>query len=408
MAFNATHLLAQVRRMPEGEWFVALVNTRREPVGRARVRLAAAGRVEEWNCRTGEIREVPLVEDVGGLAWETDFGSLTERLFRVSRASSPAAEPAPALDHSAAAFARDIPGPFAYELDEPNVCVLDRARFRLGEDPAGEDDILRIDAAVRARLGWAARSGVMLQPWRRDRAPAEGPRLELRFAFQVAALPTELDLLLEQPERWAVTLNATAVSVSPRADAFIDVCFKRLPLPAHALKPGVNEVILTTLLREDTQLEAIYLLGGFGVLLRESTRVLTSLPEKFEAGDLTGQGLPFYGGVVTYLLPAPASAATLEVPSFAGACMKLRSGREQAGRSLGFSPHRASVQPSAEPVRLEVFLTRQNMFGPLHRLPLRQDFTGPDSFRTTGCGWSEAPRLFPSGLLAVPRYLIRS
>ncbi len=402
---GAAQLLAQVRRLSDGGWFVALVNTGREPVGRARVRLAAVGRVEEWDCRTGEIREVPFVEEGGGLRWETDFGALTERLFRVSKGSSTAAGTGVACDRSAAALARDIPGPYAYELGEPNVCVLDRARFRLGEDPAGEDDILRIDAAVRERLGWAARSGVMLQPWRRERAPAEGPRLELRFAFQVAALPTELDLLLEQPERWNVMLNATAVDVAPRAEVFIDVCFKRFPLPVHALKPGENEVILTTLLREDTQLEAIYLLGRFGVLLRDSTRVLTSLPDRFEAGDLTVQGLPFYGGVVTYLLPAPASAAVLEIPSFAGACLKLRGEREEAGRCLGFSPHRALVQPSAEPVRLEVFLTRQNMFGPLHRLPPRQDFTGPDSFRTTGSAWSDAPRLFPSGLLDAPRYL---
>jgi hypothetical protein len=408
----ATRLLAQVRRLPGGEWFVAVVNTDRTPVGTTQLHLATTGRVEEWDCRTGETRPVASVDTGAGLAWTSDFGPLTERLFRITPDAPSDFATAPAPENLPPALIAELPGPFAYELSEPNVCVLDHARFRLGEDLSGDDEILRIDEAVRARLGWSQRSGEMVQPWCRTQtaATAEGPPLELRFSFEVAVPPPALDLLLEQPERWTLWLNDAPVAAAPLPDAFIDLCFKRVPLPVQALRPGVNELVLSTRLREDTQLEAIYLLGAFGVTLHGTTRILTPPPATLAVGDLTAQGLPFYGGVVTYLLPPPPAAVTLEIPSFAGACLKIRAHAADPGHVLGFSPHRAALpaSPVGETPRLDVFLTRQNMFGPLHRLPMRQNSTGPASFRTTGPDWCYAPQLFPSGLLAAPRYLTRS
>ena len=402
---RAAQLLSHVRRLPGGEWFVAVVNTHRDAVGPAVLHLAAAGRVEEWDCRTGETRPVATRATDGGLSWPTDFGPLTERLFRIvpQSAAASADTPRPAR----VASTRALTGSFAYELGEPNVCVLDSARFHLGDTLAGDDDILRIDETVRAHLGWSQRSGEMVQPWCRKIAPATGPALELRFTFEVAALPAALDLLLEQAERWTVLLNDTPVTAAPAPGLFIDVCFQRVPLPPGALRIGVNELTLRTAqLREDTQLEAIYLLGAFGVTLRDATPVLTRLPATLAVGDLTAQGLPFYGGVITYLLPADtlAGASEIEVTEFGGACLKLRETPTAPGRILGFPPYRAELTGAEanEPARLDVFLTRQNMFGPLHRVPMRQNATGPTSFRTTGEAYSAAPQLFPTGLLQAP------
>lgn len=400
-------LLSQVRRLPGGEWLVGLVNPTRTSLGPLGLRLAASGRVEEWDCRSGDSHHHLSSQTGEGLAWTAEFGPLAERLFFITPTASDEAMP-PAPVAAAPLLPSPLEGPFAHELSEPNVCVLDRATCRLGEAPPLTDDILRLDTALRDRLGWPRRSGEMVQPWCQTGSPATcEQQLELRFAFDVLNAPPALDLLIEQPERWTVRLN-DCLCAFPAAPAwFIDLCLKRVPLPADALRPGRNELILSTRPNADTQLEAIYLLGAFGVRAGEIP-ALSTLPAMLKVGDLVEQGLPHYGGVVTYLLPPPPVAASLEIPAFAGACLKLRHHHDDPGRTLGFSPHLAPVEPAADPVRLDVFLTRQNMFGPLHRLPMRQTFTGPESFRTTGAAWSDAPRLFPSGLLAAPRYLTRS
>jgi hypothetical protein len=41
-------------------------------------------------------------------------------------------------------------------------------------------------------------------------------------------------------------------------------------------------------------------------------------------------------------------------------------------------------------------------FGPLHLVPMKQSWVGPDSFRTTGEAWSDNHQLIPAGILAAP------
>lgn len=44
-------------------------------------------------------------------------------------------------------------------------------------------------------------------------------------------------------------------------------------------------------------IEAVYLLGTFGVYIKEGTKVvLDELPQELKSGDIVVQGLPFYSG----------------------------------------------------------------------------------------------------------------
>ena len=54
---------------------------------------------------------------------------------------------------------------------------------------------------------------------------------------------------------------------------------------------------------EQIPLEAMFLLGEFGVDVKGSTAVITALPEKIGFGDICSQGLPFYGGNLVYRIP---------------------------------------------------------------------------------------------------------
>ena len=126
------------------------------------------------------------------------------------------------------------PREWAISRDEPNVLVLDRAAWTLGEGSRHEPDfILRIDDAVRRALQVPVRGGRMVQPWaRRQEAVVHAP-LELEYRFNVASLPEgELYLALERPEAWRITLNGVSLENRPEAGFWIDDAIRRLPVPA--------------------------------------------------------------------------------------------------------------------------------------------------------------------------------
>lgn len=74
-------------------------------------------------------------------------------------------------------------------------------------------------------------------------------------------------------------------------------------------------------------LEALCLLGQFGVKIEETKKTLTSLPKQLAVAELAPQGLPFYSGTVTYRVPVTAKVGDrqrvfLVTPRFEAACVK--------------------------------------------------------------------------------------
>lgn len=113
-------------------------------------------------CSSGE-RFSAGISGEGWLNIETDFEACTEHLYVIMP------------EREAGIKDRSIPvkkgeyrlaGPYEYELDEPNVCLLDIAGYRLDDGEWQEArEILKVDQAVRAKYGFALRGGEMLQPW---------------------------------------------------------------------------------------------------------------------------------------------------------------------------------------------------------------------------------------------------
>ena len=165
---------------------------------------------------------------------------------------------------------------------------------------------------------------------------------------------------------------------------------------------------------DGVDLEAVCLLGEFGVRLEESRRVLTRLPERLLPGCVTRQGLPFYGAGIVYELPLekfrqPDERRFLELPSFEAACAVLES-LEMPAQLIAWPPCEAEIGDAAAnttTAALRVVLTRRNTFGPLHQLPMKSAAYHPGSFRTEGHAWSDQDVLYPAGLLAPPVISIR-
>ncbi|HAV12932.1 MAG TPA: hypothetical protein DCX06_05490, partial [Opitutae bacterium] len=399
-------VMSHVRRVENGEVLVALVNTTEAMIQNVYVNLAAVGHVDCLNCRDGSMTPVDARASADGLQWPLHFEPLQEHVFRV-RVNSTSIQGSAVAMKSSATQSVMLNGVFDYELSEPNALVLDRARYRIADGAwRAEEDILRIDKEVREASGWPLRTGTMVQPWCSHGEADVGPDFELEYRFEVDVIPPELDLVLEQPERWELFLNDQAIPLNHPLDWMVDIALKRTQLPTQALQVGMNFLRLRTKLKSDTDLEALYLFGDFGVERRASGFVLTHMPIFLEIGDLVDQGLPFYSGRVSYLTKlkdiARDQAFICQLPNFEGACATVVCGDTE--QLYAFPPYTAELTAlSNEPLlRIEVCLTRQNLFGPFHRIPKESIMTAPDSFRTVGECYTEDYLFFPSGLIEAP------
>lgn len=322
-----------------------------------------------------------------------------------------AAETLPVVPGTAAVTGRTaLPAAdYAYELDEENVCPLDLVRWRwAGGEWSEPAEVLKADNAIRDAIGIERRGGGMLQPWfsKLHHTECYG-ELELEYSFRIETLPAApVTLAAERPDVMHYAVNG--VPVAPDADGgfWVDVCFKRMTIPAGVLKEGVNTVTVTTSFTRNSNIEALYLLGGFGVRAEGRTAALTTLPETLRFGSLEEQGLPFYTGALTYILPGslwgkadPDARVFLKPQRPHGALVRVET---PAGMTrIGWDPMEADITDAVRTgadVRLTLVGTRRNTFGPLHMVPVLSDATGPMHFVTEGDQWSDDYAFIESGI----------
>ena len=408
-------IFVQLRNDADRRILVAMNVSKDQTFPAVRVRIKASGAVSEWNCFTAQRFSLPTTENNGWTEFSADFPPVGEHVWILTPAPIPDVSPKPAWREVSR---QPCAGPFAYSLNEPNVCVLDLASYQVADGATQpETEILKVDRAVRRQFGLPLRSGDMVQPWLGKKfgpQPEVKGRLTLSFAFEVETLPTSpVRLALEDPEHFRVALNGRELALR-KGDWWVDPAIRTFALPPDALRPGTNELTLTAEFRSDLNLESLYLLGEFGVRLDGPRKTLTPLPETLSVGDLVPQGLPFYTGTVTYRLPTPARAGAgqsvfLLAPKFEAACLRVKAG-EDSEAVIGWQPYEADLTRAGldrGALRLDAVLTRRNAFGPLHLVPLRASAYGPGHFVTEGKSWSPSYQLYPSGLLEAPVLCVR-
>ncbi|MEA4888846.1 MAG: hypothetical protein VB070_05225 [Clostridiaceae bacterium] len=308
--------------------------------------------------------------------------------------------------------AGEITSPLAYRLDEPNICVLDAvsALFQPADgSPSFEmqGEILQVDRRLRQKLGLPFRGGSMVQPWFDSEQPSVLGRLTLTLSWDIEQMPAQIDLVMEHPEKWRFNINQQPISPAA-AGWFVDPALVRLPIDKAWLQEGTNTLVLTADWTAHFDLEALYLIGAFAVQLPGGAkRVLTALPDRLNCRPLSGQGLPFYSGRVTYQIPAAMleNADTLELTSDYSALIKLKAPGDGPDKIMPWRPFRARFSDylSDQGLSVEVVLTRRNTFGPLHLYPKISEFYGPDHFVSEGEHFSDDCQLIDDGLLAPPR-----
>jgi hypothetical protein len=160
--------------------------------------------------------------------------------------------------------------------------------------------------------------------------------------------------------------------------------------------------------RPDMELEDLYLVGDFGVRLREGDApapgrmTLVAPPKRLAVGSWVGQGLDFYGGAVTYKLtvePPAGKRVRIRLPGIDATAAAIHCG----GKAfvLPWPPFEAEITDALadgpNEVLVEVIGGRKNILGPLH-VP-HKPWTGPGEFDPGNADWRTEYQLFDHGLM---------
>jgi hypothetical protein len=348
-----------------------------------------------------------------------DHDSLLLKLTVAAKAvqEKSAAKAAPAGCGAALAALR-FTGPVPVTLHEPNVLLLDMAEYALDEGAwRDKEEILRLDNILRKELGWPLRSDAVAQPWVEHDASTPH-KLRLRYTFESEIAVKEAELALENAASTAVTLNGqTAGQVQ---GWYVDKCIGKVKLPD--IKAGTNVLELKLPYGKKVDIESVYLLGDFSVKVQGIRCTLGEPVKALAFGDITRQGLPFYGGNLTYHLeletkaPSGTDASFLTIEASSYRFMLLKAAVDGVDRGvIAYAPYRLTVGGlSAGKHKIDItgFGCRINTFGQLHNNEghLRMNSTiywwGPNSWRNQGPAWTYEYRFWPQGILKSPEISI--
>lgn len=299
-------------------------------------------------------------------------------------------------------------------FDEPNVCVLDFANWRW-EDGQWSDEkreIIQIDRKIRDELKIMRRCEGMLQPWyiKKHGLDTEFKRIEIRFEFDIESIPESATLVGERPELNEYFVNGVKVECPDTKDFWIDIAFKKMPIPDGVLKTGRNEITVKTLYKFSTHLESVYLIGDFCVRAELKNAVIYGkMPQKLAMCSLAEQGMPFYSGNVTYKLPHESYKDKAQLrdserlflsAEFFGAAVRVKDG-ESLDEIIAWEPYEVEITDAVKAEKdlyVTVLGTRKNTFGPLHVVPCVVHRCGHGSFTTEGDDWTDEYNLIEDGL----------
>ncbi|NLC59436.1 MAG: hypothetical protein GX774_21570 [Armatimonadetes bacterium] len=384
----------------------------------ATVRVPGASAVQ-FVAEDGSLRPIPHRVEDGRVVIEHRFPRGGSLALLVADQPGMLQPTAPAVDLSTREPlpAERFAGPWELAGRDPNALTLDTCDFWFDGELQAEGEHVSVIQGRALKL----------------ERPVE---IRMRFAVQVAPdyrPEGELFLVLERPERYRVTLNGEPVEMADQG-CYRDTSFRKVDIRGR-LKPGRNELVLETTFRQppevyenlrraavfeaeknkltyDSEIEAIYLVGDFGVatpgtftpLPRGAVRyrgefLLTAPPRQVTLGDLTPQGLPFFNGTVRLR-----KRVTLGADEVAGRSFRFAErmahvvGLTVNGRHVRdwyWRPYEADLdgflKEGENLFELELTSGLRNLLGPHHLEEGESYGVGPGSFFKEPNIWGHAP-----------------
>ena len=424
-------LLYQLREQ-NGVRYLFLTRTDRYgTVETSRVMLKGSWQLDYLDTSDGSI--TPLQADVanGWTTIETEIYPHGHLLLRLTPSDKSNGSPIPrfpinqgVIESSIVARVKGDCVPIT--LDEPNVLVLDEPEWKLND---GEwqptEEILRLDNRVRALVGLRPKTGHIVQPWVYPVSPKVHGTLTMKFTIHCKTYVDKPFLAIEQPNQSNIFLDGSLLSFED-AGYWTDECIRKTALPS--LKPGDHVIQIIRDYRDDTNIERAYLLGDFGVAVEGDKLTVTEPIRTLHWGDVAPQGLPFYGGNITYhttfslsddmnvAIRFPSRQADIspelcgrqavreiDFAAFHGTLVSAALDGKAAG-DIAFSPFQLNLGKLASgdhKLDITLYGNRENSFGPIH-LSGRIRWIGPNAWRTAGDMFTYDYSLMPLGIMKSP------
>ena len=412
---RADQILYQMRDLENGR-FVFFANgrqVRNEDSAAAElltIRIRGEWEVTLYQTMDGTVEELPSRVENG----DTVFGwrmheedSLLVRLSerRNSESAANLAATYDIADDAAWEKVAEYREPVEYELEEPNVLLLDMAEYRLdGGEWQPKEEILRIDDKLRESLGMPTRRNRPEQPYTVTKRSEPEHVVELRYMIETDKHLDELYLAMEQPQNAEIRVNGIPLKQTDcgyYVDESIRV-LKLLPVPAGEITISVKLPFAKWV-----NLESMYLLGDFGVRVSGTRPLIIRRPVRIGFGDVTAQGMPFYGGNLSYRLnvtiPEDGEYA-IAVTKFRAPLVGVSVDGKKAG-SIAYAPYRAELgflTKGEHVVELTSFGNRINTFGQVHLADEKMTWFGGLSWRQGNESFQYNYRFWRNGILREP------
>ena len=300
-----------------------------------------------------------------------------------------------------------IPPIVEYSLSEENACLLDCAEYSMdGIHYCREEDIYKISKICGQELGiltpeYYKKEEQYTDPWlvRRD-GGAEYP-VYLRFLVKADVDIQRVYFACEEISELKV--NELRMELDD-CGYYADKSIRKYRIPV--LRQGDNVIDITVPYSAVNGLEYCYLTGDFGVEIRGREKRLTALPGKIGFSSFHTQGLPFYGGCVTYHVAIKLTERgnlSVKVPSFRCVGVKVLVDGKECG-IVAFAPYELKIKEidaGEHVVEFVVLGNRFNIFGGVHNYSNSTYYEG-NYFMSGGDAWGYEYRFREMGLLASP------
>lgn len=279
----------------------------------------------------------------------------------------------------------EIPDNVSVSLSEDNCLILDIAEYYLDghkENKKGPEEILRIGQIVREELGIVHDGAKMAQPWTKTK---KKPEHTITIIYKIKSKHDIFNGKLALEDAGISDIYVNGKQLIKEIDSYyVDEAIETIALPP--ILKGENTIEITLGFGEGIYPEACYLLGDFSVYKDDEGYYLDKPVTELSFGDVTTQGLPFYGGNITYYLyyESEEGEAEVTVPSYKGSLIDVESDGETRGKII-FDPYKFAIKDikkGKHVVGLKLYGNRANTFGPLHNKLKPLKWVGPESFRT--------------------------
>ena len=403
----------QLRRDNGGTWlFLAQCELpyNKDVRNSERINITVKGEVtpEKWNTQNGTVSPIAFKRENGNTVITANLYDCDSLLLFLADGNSMESFVNPPVP--AATEMKNTPTEVSFELTEPNVLLLDVARFALdGGELRDKEEILRLDDVLRAELKYQTRKGGQVaQPWVIEDLPPEHT-VTLEFEINSDIKVKGAELALEDADVAKIVFNGKPVKYNDTG-FYTDTSIRKTPLPV--INKGKNILRVTLPFGKRTDVECMYILGNFGVSVVGRNTKITALPEKLAFDDITKQGLPFYGGSVKYniQLDCPEDADYLiRTPHYRAAVLAVYVDGERA-ETIAYPPYivkLGNLSAGKHEVTVEAFISRQNCFGHVHCAEENLRWVGPNSWYTTESSWTYEYRLYREGIISTPIFYKR-